>query len=80
MRNRLREFRKARDWTQEDLAVELDVSRQTVNALEAGRYAPSLPLAFQIARLFDTAIEEVFDDGREPRLRVVRLRDSGAEI
>lgn len=75
MKNRLREFRKARGWTQEDLAVELDVSRQTINALEAGRYAPSLPLAFQIARLFDAAIEELFDDGREPRLRVVRLRN-----
>ncbi len=79
MRNRLREYRKARGWTQEDLAVELDVSRQTINALEAGRYAPSLSLAFQIARLFDTAIEEVFDDGREPRLRVVRLRDPAGE-
>lgn len=74
MRNHLRELRKARGWTQEDLAIELDVSRQTINALETGRYAPSLPLAFQIARLFDTAIEEVFDDGCEPRLRVVRLR------
>lgn len=75
MKNRLRELRKARGWTQEDLAVELDVSRQTINALEAGRYAPSLPLAFQIARLFDLTIEEVFDDGLEPRLRAARLRD-----
>lgn len=75
MKNRLRELRKARGWTQEDLAVELDVSRQTINALEAGRYAPSLPLAFQIARLFDLTIEEVFDDGLEPRLRAARLHD-----
>ena len=75
MKNRLRDLRKARGSTQEDLAVELDVSRQTINALEAGRYAPSLPLAFQIARLFDLTIEEVFDDGLEPRLRATRLRD-----
>lgn len=75
MKNRLRDLRKARGSTQEDLAVELDVSRQTINALEAGRYAPSLPLAFQIARLFDMTIEEVFDDGLEPRLRASRLRD-----
>lgn len=75
MKNRLRDLRKARGWTQEDLAVELDVSRQTINALEAGRYAPSLPLAFQIARLFDLTIEEVFDDGLEPRLRAIRLGD-----
>ncbi len=65
MKNRLRDFRKARDWTQEDLAIELDVSRQTVNALEAGRYDPSLPLAFRIARLFGQKIEDVFDDGFE---------------
>jgi putative transcriptional regulator len=75
MKNSLRDARKARGWTQEDLAIELSVSRQTVNALEAGRYDPSLPLAFAIARLFDLTIEEVFDDGREPRLRATRLRD-----
>lgn len=75
MKNRLRDLRKARAWTQEDLAIALDVSRQTINALEADRYAPSLPLAFHIARLFDLTIEEVFDDGLEPRLRATRLRD-----
>ena len=75
MKNRLRDLRKARGWTQEDLAIELGVSRQTVNALEAGRYDPSLPLAFGIARLFDVTIEEVFEDGREPPLRAVRRRD-----
>ena len=75
MKNRLRDLRKARGWTQEDLAFELSVSRQTVNALEAGRYDPSLPLAFGIARLFDVTIEEVFEDGREPPLRAERLRD-----
>jgi putative transcriptional regulator len=79
VKNRLTELRKARGWTQEDLAVELDVSRQTINALEAGRYAPSLPLAFRIARRFETAIEEVFDDGLEPRLRVMRLKDPASE-
>lgn len=73
MKNILRDLRKARGWTQEDLAIELDVSRQTVNAIEAGRYDPSLPLAFRMARLFDLTIEEVFEDGVEPRLRAVRL-------
>ena len=61
MKNSLRELREARDWTQADLAVHLGVSRQTVNALEAGRYDPSLPLAFKIALLFDRRIEEVFE-------------------
>jgi len=75
MKNTLRDLRKAHGWTQEDLAIELDVSRQTVNALEAGRYDPSLPLAFAIARLFDLAIEEVFDDGGSPQLRAARIKD-----
>lgn len=56
----MRELRIARGWTQIDLAVALDVSRQTVHAIEAGKYAPSLPLAFKIARLFDLTIEEIF--------------------
>lgn len=72
MKNSLRELRKGRGWTQEDLAIELHVSRQTVNALEAGRYDPSLPLAFRLARLFELTIEEIFEDGVEPRLRAVR--------
>ncbi len=62
MKNILRDLRKGRDWTQEDLAVRLQVSRQTINALEAGRYDPSLPLAFKIARLFERPIEEIFSD------------------
>ena len=62
MRNNLRDLRKAKGWTQEDLALELGVSRQTINALEAGRYDPSLPLAFKIARLFGRTAEEIFDD------------------
>jgi putative transcriptional regulator len=60
--NRLRELRAARRWSQADLAERLDVSRQTVNALETGKYDPSLPLAFRIARLFACRIEDVFDD------------------
>ncbi|MEZ5065391.1 MAG: helix-turn-helix transcriptional regulator [bacterium] len=61
MRNRLRELRGERDWTQARLAEELDVSRQTVNAIETGKFDPSLPLAFRIARLFGLAIEDVFE-------------------
>jgi putative transcriptional regulator len=60
VRNILRDLREERDWTQADLAVHLEVSRQTVNALEAGRYDPSLPLAFKIARLFGRRIEDIF--------------------
>jgi putative transcriptional regulator len=63
MRNRLRELRAARRWSQADLATELGVSRQTVNAIETERYDPSLPLAFRIARLFDRPLEEIFQDG-----------------
>ncbi len=60
MNNRVRELRSARGWGQTDLARELAVSRQTVHAIETGRYDPSLPLAFRITRLFDTTIEEIF--------------------
>ena len=60
MKNRLRVLRAARGWSQADLALELDVSRQTVNALENGRYDPSLPLAFRISRVFERRIEEIF--------------------
>ena len=62
MKNILRDLREERDWTQADLAVHLNVSRQTINALEAGRYDPSLPLAFKIARLFGRRIEDIFTD------------------
>ena len=61
MKNRLRILRAERDWTQAQLAAELAVSRQTVNAIETGTYDPALPLAFKIARLFGLAIEDVFD-------------------
>jgi putative transcriptional regulator len=65
MDNRLRVLRAERGWSQADLAERLEVSRQTVNAVETGKYDPSLPLAFRIARLFELAIEEIFlPDGR----------------
>lgn len=61
MKSRLRVLRAERDWTQGDLAERLDVSRQTINAIETEKYEPSLSLAFKIARLFGMRIEEVFD-------------------
>ena len=61
MNNGVRALREAKGWSQGDLAERLDVSRQTVNAIETGKYDPSLPLAFAIARLFGLAIEQVFD-------------------
>lgn len=60
MKNRLKVLRAERDWSQQDLATRLDVSRQSVNAIETGRYDPSLPLAFRIAEVFELAIEEIF--------------------
>jgi putative transcriptional regulator len=66
MQNNLRELRAARGWSQQELADQLDVSRQSINAIETGKYDPSLPLAFSIARLFDLSIEEIFDDGMRP--------------
>lgn len=62
MKNRLKVLRAERDWSQAVLAEHLDVSRQAVNAIETGKYDPSLPLAFKIARLFNQPIEEIFDD------------------
>ena len=60
MRNRLKVLRAERDWTQADLAARVGVSRQTINAVEKGKYDPSLPLAFGLARLFDNTIENIF--------------------
>ncbi len=60
MKNRLKVLRAERDWTQADLALALDVSRQTVNAIEKGKFDPSLPLAFKAARLFGLRIEDIF--------------------
>ena len=62
MKNHLKVLRAEQDWSQADLANELDVSRQTVNAIETGKFDPSLPLAFKAARLFEMAIEDIFDD------------------
>jgi putative transcriptional regulator len=63
VKNRLKVLRAERDWSQAELGGRLGVSRQAVNAIETGKYDPSLPLAFRLARLFDTRIEEIFDDG-----------------
>jgi putative transcriptional regulator len=65
MKNKLKVLRAERDWSQADLAERLDVSRQTVNAIETGKYDPSLPLAFKIAELFEKIIEELFFPERE---------------
>jgi len=62
MKNRLRELRARKQWSQGDLAEKLGVSRQTVNAIETEKYDPSLPLAFKIAHLFKSAIEEIFSE------------------
>jgi len=62
VKNRIRDLRTAKNWSQADLADKLDVSRQSVNAVETGKFDPSLPLAFRIARLFGKKIEDVFDD------------------
>jgi putative transcriptional regulator len=65
MKNRLKVLRAERDWTQADLALALEVSRQTVNAIETGKYDPSLPLAFRVARLFGLSIEGIFQEQAE---------------
>lgn len=62
MKNRLKVLRAERDWTQAQLANELEVSRQTINAIEKGKFDPSLPLAFKVARLFGLSIEDIFED------------------
>jgi putative transcriptional regulator len=62
MKNQLKVLRAMRNWSQADLAEHLDVSRQAVNAIETGKYDPSLPLAFKISRLFDLPIQKIFDD------------------
>jgi putative transcriptional regulator len=62
VKNRLRILRAERDWSQAELAARLEVSRQTINAIETGRYDPSLPLAFAIAKIFGKLIEEIFEE------------------
>ncbi len=66
MKNKLRVLRAERQWTQATLANQLQVSRQTVNAIETGKYDPALPLAFKIANLFDMTIEQIFIPEEEP--------------
>jgi putative transcriptional regulator len=65
MKNKLKVLRAMRNWSQAELAERLDVSRQTVNAIEIGKYDPSLPLAFKIASLFGMSIEEIFEPDQE---------------
>ena len=65
MKNHLRVLRAQRNWSQADLAERLEVSRQSVNAIETGKFDPSLPLAFRLARLFETTIEAIFTDEQE---------------
>jgi putative transcriptional regulator len=62
MKNRLRVLRAERSWSQADLAQKIEVSRQSVNAIETGKFDPSLPLAFKLARLFESPIESIFTD------------------
>ena len=66
MKNRLKVLRAERDWSQADLAEQLSVSRQTINAIETGKHDPSLSLAFRIARLFGATVETVFRDAPNP--------------
>ncbi len=79
MKNRLKVLRAERDWTQANLADELGVTRQTVNAIEKGKFDPSLPLAFKIARLFDLSIEEIFQDAEELKSEVNKFYRSYEE-
>ena len=65
MNNRLKILRAERNWSQAELAVRLDVSRQAINAIETGKHDPLLPLAFRIARLFGMSIEDIFNDGQD---------------
>lgn len=66
MKNRITSLRTERSWTQADLAQRAGVSRQSINAIETGKFDPSLPVAFRLAKLFDLAIEDVFIDDQEP--------------
>jgi len=65
MKTTLRELRASKQWSQSDLADRLEVSRQTINAIETGKYDPSLPLAFKVARLFKLSIEDIFQPDEE---------------
>jgi putative transcriptional regulator len=76
MKNRLKVLRAERDWSQGDLAQRLEVSRQSVNAIETGKFDPSLPLAFKLARLFERPIEQIFSDEEEQRSEPAILSSS----
>ena len=77
MKNRLKVLRAERDWSQADLAERLEVSRQSVNAIETGKFDPSLPLAFKVARLFEKRIEEIFvEEGTEGLEALPRMNQS----
>ena len=76
MKNRLKVLRAERNWTQAELADALDVSRQSINAIETGKFDPSLPLAFRAARLFGLAIEEIFDDEDGSSLATQNKKDT----
>ena len=78
MKNRLRVLRAEREWSQADLATRLRVSRQTVNAIETGKYDPSLPLAFDMAELFQMRIEDIFL--REPKDSQVSVENSNEAL
>ena len=75
MKNRLKVLRAERDWTQAQLAVALEVTRQTINAIETQKYDPSLPLAFKIARLFGQRIEDIFSDTDETTSAAHHVKD-----
>jgi putative transcriptional regulator len=77
MTNRVRDLRTEQGWSQGDLAAELGVSRQTVNAIETGKYDPSLPLAFKIAALFGAAIEDVFEPEEQRPIRAAAKAAGG---
>jgi len=76
MKNRLKVLRAERDWTQAQLADALDVSRQTINAIETGKFDPSLPLAFRAARLFGMRVEELFQDEDRSNFRAEIQKDT----
>jgi putative transcriptional regulator len=76
MKNRLKVLRAERNWTQAQLAEALDVSRQTINAIETGKFDPSLPLAFRAARLFGLHIEEIFHDEDPSRVATEITKDT----
>ena len=79
MRNRVRDLRAERDWTQADLAERIGVSRQTINAIEKEKFDPSLPVAFRLAGLFGLAIEEIFSAGGLPEYAYERyIRETAA--